>query len=38
MELVPHPRATWHEGIAADYDMVEGVLRVKARAALAGYF
>lgn len=38
MELVPHPRATWHEGIAADFDMVEGVLRVKTRAALAGYF
>ena len=38
MELVPHPRAAWHEGIAADYDMVEGVLRVKTRAALAGYF
>lgn len=38
MELVPHPRAEWHEGIAADYDMADGVLRVKTRAALAGYF
>lgn len=38
MELVPHPDASWHEGIAADYDMIEGVLRVKTRAALAGYF
>ena len=38
MELVPHPQAEWPEGIVADYDITDGVLRVKTRAALAGYF
>lgn len=38
MEIVPHPDSRWREGILADYDMVDGVLRVKIRAALAGYF
>ncbi|KVH40799.1 WYL domain-containing protein [Burkholderia cepacia] len=37
MELVPHPGARWPEAIEADYAMSEGVLRIKTRAALAGY-
>ena len=37
LEIVPHPDAKWPEGIMADYGMIDGVLRVKARAALAGY-
>ncbi|EDT05620.1 conserved hypothetical protein [Burkholderia ambifaria IOP40-10] len=37
MELVPHPGAHWPEAIEADYAMSEGVLRIKTRAALAGY-
>lgn len=38
LEIVPHPDAQWPEGIEADYDMRDGVLRVKTRAAVAGYF
>lgn len=38
LELVPHPKARWPEGVAADYAMDQGVLRVRVRAALAGYF
>ncbi len=36
--IVPHPDARWPEGIEADYDMRDGALRVKMRAAVAGYF
>ncbi len=37
MELVPHPGLSWPKAVEADYSMVGGVLRIKARAALAGY-
>ena len=37
MELVPHPGIKWPKAIEADYAMSDGVLRVKTRAALAGY-
>lgn len=37
LELVPHPAHQRPEVIALDYDMTDGVLRVKARAANAGY-
>lgn len=37
MELIPHPGVQWPKAIEADYGMSGGVLRVKARAALAGY-
>jgi len=37
MELVPHPGIEHPKAIEADYDMNDGVLRMKARAALAGY-
>lgn len=37
MELVPHPGIAHMEAIEADYGMSDGVLRLKARAALAGY-
>lgn len=37
MELVPHPGIAWPRAIEADYGMQEGVLKIKARAALAGY-
>ncbi len=37
MELVPHPCIEHPKAIEADYGIVDGVLRVKARAALAGY-
>ncbi|WP_434661532.1 WYL domain-containing protein [Paraburkholderia sp. A3BS-1L] len=37
MELVPHPGIAHPKAIEADYGMLDGVLRVKARAALAGY-
>ena len=37
MELIPHPGVQWPKAIEADYGMTGGVLRVKARAALAGY-
>ncbi|MBP6702583.1 MAG: WYL domain-containing protein [Vicinamibacteria bacterium] len=38
LELAPHPRAKWPEGIVADYGMEGGILRTRIRAALAGYF
>jgi predicted DNA-binding transcriptional regulator YafY len=37
MELVPHPGLKWPKAVEADYAMSDGVLRVKTRAALAGY-
>ena len=38
LELVPHPANVQHpDAIEADYGMSDGVLRLKARAALAGY-
>lgn len=37
MELVPHPGIQWSKAVEADYAMSEGVLRIKTRAALAGY-
>ena len=37
LELVPHPGLHWPEAVAADYGMSAGVLRLKTRAALAGY-
>lgn len=37
MELVPHPGVKWPKAVEADYAMSDGVLRIKARAALAGY-
>lgn len=37
MELAPHPGIEHPKAIEADYGMHDGVLRIKARAALAGY-
>lgn len=37
LELVPHPEITWPKAVEADYGMNDGVLRIKSRAALAGY-
>ena len=37
MELVPHPGIKQPKAIEADYGMDGGVLRIKTRAALAGY-
>ncbi len=37
LELVPHPAHDRPEMIAMDYDMSDGVLRLKARAATVGY-
>lgn len=37
MELVPHPGLKWPKAVEADYAMSDGVLRIKTRAALAGY-
>lgn len=37
LELVPHPAIIWPQAIEADYAMKDGVLRLKIRAALAGY-
>ena len=37
MELVPHPGIAWPKAVEADYGMQDGVLKTKARAALAGY-
>lgn len=37
LELVPHPDLKWPEAIEADYSMEDGVLRIRSRAALAGY-
>lgn len=36
-ELLPHPGLEHFEAIEADYGMSDAVLRLKARAALAGY-
>ena len=37
LELVPHPAVKWPKAVEADYAMTGGVLRIKSRAALAGY-
>jgi hypothetical protein len=37
LELVPHPDIAWPKAVEADYAMKDGVLRLRARAALAGY-
>lgn len=37
MELVPHPSIKQPKVIEADYGLEDGVLKIKARAALAGY-
>lgn len=37
LELAPHPGIQWPKAIEADYGMSDGVLRIKTRAALAGY-
>lgn len=37
LELAPHPGIKWPKAIEADYGMSDGVLRIKTRAALAGY-
>lgn len=37
LELVPHPAADWPEAIEVDFDMHEGCLKMRIRAALAGY-
>lgn len=37
MELVPHPAIKWPKAVESDYAMTDGVLRIKSRAALAGY-
>ena len=36
-EVVPHPGVKRPEAVAADYAMRDGVLRIRSRAALAGY-
>jgi hypothetical protein len=37
LELAPHPGVQWPKAVEADYAMTDGVLRLKTRAALAGY-
>jgi predicted DNA-binding transcriptional regulator YafY len=37
MEVIPHPSIEWPKAVEADYAMNDGVLRIKSRAALAGY-
>ena len=37
LEIVPHPGIEWPKAVEADYAMTDGVLRIKSRAALAGY-
>lgn len=37
LELLPHPGIAHPEAVVADYGMVDGVLRAKVRAAVAGY-
>lgn len=37
LELAPHPGVVWPKAVEADYGMDGGVLRIKSRAALAGY-
>lgn len=36
-EIVPHPGIQWPKAVEADYAMVDGSLRIKTRATLAGY-
>ena len=38
IELVPHPGVAHPVAVEADYGMSDGVLRIKTRAALVGYF
>lgn len=38
LEIVPHPKEKYPEIIAMDYGIQNGVLNVKVRASLAGYF
>ena len=38
LELVPHPARTRPEVISSDYGMDDGVLKIKIRAAIVGYF
>jgi hypothetical protein len=37
MDVVPHPGVKWPKAVEADYGMEGGILRLKTRAALAGY-
>ena len=37
LELAPHPGIAWPKAVEADYGMRDGVLKIKTRAALAGY-
>lgn len=37
MEIVPHPGIQFPKAVEADYGMEDGALRIKTRAALAGY-
>lgn len=37
LEIVPHPGIAWPMAVETDYCMQDGVLKIKARAALAGY-
>lgn len=37
LELAPHPSIAWPKAVEADYGMQDGVLKIKTRAALAGY-
>ena len=37
MEVVPHPGVRWEQAVEADYGMEDGALRLRSRAALAGY-
>jgi len=37
LELSPHPGIQWAKAVEADYGMQGGVLKIKTRAALAGY-
>lgn len=37
LEIVPHPGVKWSAGVEADYAMEEGAIKLRTRAALAGY-
>lgn len=37
LEIVPHPGVAWPTAVEADYGIEDGVLRIRARAALVGY-
>ena len=37
LEIVPHPGVKWSAGVEADYAMENGVIKLRTRAALAGY-